>query len=294
MWVLFPFILGVASFVISLSLYTIVYRDQAVGQQSETVDTSSSIPNKIENTDTLTSVFAGASNMSFFVENQIAGTVSLDSVLNSKALDFGRTTWSFNSAEELNFQWPSGLPTAIGQQLEVSAPFVNASTPVTTEWKTVSTTYPSLEYRGVELISLTSLFVATTTTSFNVNNTAITVTPSNWQNVVVAAGELVKLEFTIRWSNSQSSEDSNRYGEVRGLRNGASVGVYYQHITNGDVGTEFTVQTVYMYDTPGPGTYNYTFTVRAATSNDLNMNQGTAALYVLYAPDTTVDVESWA
>lgn len=287
LWLSLPFLVGLFSFVTAVWLSTIVYNERAAE------NTGIATFNRIENTATDTLVVAGTSSLLFTVENQQKANVTLDNILNTKALSFGQTTWTFNGAPEVNFQWPSDIATAAGQQLEVSTAFTDPATPVVTEWKTVSNDYATLEYRGVDLISLTSLFVATTTTSFNVNSTAITVTPSNWQNVVVAAGEIVKLEFTLRWSNSQSSEDSNRYGELRALRNGSSLGVYYQHITNGDVGTEFTVQTVFLYDTPGAGTYNYTFTVRAAASNDLNFNQGTAALYVLYSPDTIVNVQAW-
>lgn len=199
-------------------------------------------------------------------------------------------TWSAApSGTPSNIVWPLTPPAENGYRFLVVS--VNGSQ-VVTEWNANS--FDTLTYRGTALPASMFSPINYSVAGFDVDSTEIEVKFAQWENVTVAAGELVKITFSVEWSNSQNDASNVRYAAINLYRDAGLLRSWFQHITNSTGGAaEFITESVYYFDNPGSGTYDYYFTLNAAADNILAFEKGTAVLDVLYAPDATIVTDDW-
>lgn len=200
-------------------------------------------------------------------------------------------TWSADetATDRVNTVWPITPPALNGYRFLVSG--IDGST-VTTEWNANS--FDTLTYRGTTLPTSMYSPVNYSVNTFDVNNAEIEVKFAQWENVTLAAGELVKFTFSVEWSNSQNDAGNVRYAAINLYRDAGLLRSWFQHITNSTGGAEeFITESVYYFDNPGPGTYDYYFTVNAASDNIIAFEKGTTVLDVLYAPNATIVTDDW-
>ena len=198
-----------------------------------------------------------------------------------------------NHTNNVTYSWPSSNPTATGNVLTGTT---SAST-TTTTWD-ASSNFQHITYRGTPLSAPRILRVSKADTpNVDIGITPITIAPTDWSNIEVKTGELVRLSFTIVWDNDQAQSSSVPFCLINILRDGSSVSTWKQGVAGTTVtGGEYATHNPTYFDVVDPGVYSYSFQLSTTVDNVMIIVTTSGCygeLAVVYMPEVTVNNDNW-